>query len=124
VDAFITVLDKEAVNIVNSSSVNDSITISLQSGSQHDPQQDDSLTDTSMSHNDSVSPKKKIQYVNVPDCPVPLAIRHSNIDMEDCPAYKKRSKTCVVKSGDYDDVQSTVKMQRNPAYRHNTFTYV
>lgn len=138
------------MNIAYSSSAHDSISINLLPGSQpydsqHDSQQDDSQQhnsgqdsqqhdspmDSSAPQNNSLTPGKKIQYINVPDCPVPPVMRHSNVPMEDCPAYKKRSKTCITKNysnEDYDDVQSTVnanlKMHRNPAYRHNTFTYV
>ena len=127
---FTAIHSKGSVKIVHSSSVHDSIAIHLPSqqhdSQQHDSQQHDSPTDSSIPQNNPPSPKKKVQYINVPDCPVPAATRHSNVPVEDCPAYKKRSKTCINHSNvDYDDVPSTnVKMQRNPAYRHNTFTYV
>ena len=60
------------------------------------------------------APKEK-SYENIPSHQKPLAIRHSHIEMKECPAYK------VIKcnSGDYDDVCPTaVTMQPNPSYKH------
>ena len=62
-------------------------------------------------------------YENVPDFPKPSNIRHSHIQIVECPAY--RTANYEGNNGeDYDDIQSTaVIMQRNPSYEHKIFSH-
>jgi len=58
--------------------------------------------------------KKNVSYENVPNYPKPPTVRHSHIEIQECPAYKLTKYI----SGEYDDVCSTaVRMQINPSYK-------
>lgn len=54
-------------------------------------------------------------YENIPECPKPPNVRHSHIQIQECPAYRVTEHN----SSNYDDVCSTaVVMKSNPSYRH------
>ena len=55
-------------------------------------------------------------YENISAYPKPLNVRHSHIQIQECPAYR------TLDLDDYDDICPTaVIMQPNPAYKHDMF---
>ena len=61
----------------------------------------------------------KKSYENLSIYPKPSNVRHSHIEIQECPAYK-----ALRLSGDYDDICSTaVVMQPNPSYKDNVFSH-
>ena len=80
------------------------------------PQQTDSAVLNIVPPATSQEPSNRNQsYENVPNFPKPPTVRHSHVEIQECPAYKLTK----CSSGDYDDVRSTaVRMQPNPSYKH------
>ena len=89
--------------------------------SEEDPPLE-SQEDSSMKTNkDALSKSRedlnKEPYENIFNYPKTSNVRHSHIQMQECPAYKTLS-------GDYDDICSTaVVMQPNPSYKHDVFSH-